>query len=73
MGFIKEPSRGLNLKCPWCGYGGRFQKRRTNALSLLICVGLLFCGIIPGVIYALWHSQQEECPKCRANVPRGPF
>jgi uncharacterized membrane protein YqaE (UPF0057 family) len=73
MAFIREPGRGLELKCPWCGFLGKFERRRIDVLALLTCVVLLICGIIPGVIYALWHSQQEECPRCRARVPRGPF
>lgn len=73
MGLIGEPGRGLDLRCPWCGYEGQFRKRRIDIMSLLICIALLLCGIIPGIIYALWYSQQEECPKCRAKVPRGPL
>ena len=73
MAFIEEPGRGLTLRCPWCGYEGQFQKKHIDVLSILICISLLLFGIVPGVVYALWYSQQEECPKCRAKVPRGPF
>jgi len=73
MVLITEPGRELELKCPWCGYHGKFQKRRIEFMSLLICVLLLLAGVIPGIIYAAWYSNQEECPKCRAKVPRGPF
>lgn len=73
MGIIKELGRELNLKCPWCGYEGKFKKRSVDIFSLSILIILFICLVIPGIIYALWHSQQEECPKCRAKVPRGPF
>jgi|WetSurMetagenome_2_1015567.scaffolds.fasta_scaffold224886_2 hypothetical protein len=73
MELIKETGRKLNLKCPWCGYEGKFQKRRIELMSLCIFVLLLFPFIIPGIIYALWYSNQEECPSCRAKVPRDPF
>lgn len=73
MSLITEPGRGLELKCPWCGYEGKFQKRRLEFMSVCIFILLLLTFILPGVLYAFWYSQQEECPRCRAKVPRGPF
>ena len=73
MGLITEPGRDLELKCPWCGYHGKFQKQSTDIVSLSICILLLLAGLLPGIIYGAWHSTQEECPTCRAKVPRGPF
>ena len=73
MAFIKEPGWGKELTCPWCGYQGSFQKKHLDFMSLMIFIGLLTFFIFPGVFYALWHSNQEECPECRASVPRGPF
>ena len=73
MALISEPGRNLDLKCPWCGYHGKFQKRGNDVISVCICVLLLLAGLIPGVIFAAWYSSQEECPTCKAKVPRGPF
>lgn len=71
--LLEEAGRGLVLTCPWCGYTGKFQRRELEVMAVCVTIALLFFLVIPAIIYALWYGQQEECPNCRAKVPRGPF
>ena len=70
---MKSDGRGLELKCPWCGYQGKFKSRTFDIMSGLICAVLILFFLVPGALYGIWHALQEECPNCRAQVPRGPF
>lgn len=73
MGTFASHKPGMTLTCPWCGYKGEFEGRKFDLFSWIIFVLLFLCGIIPGVVYAIWLGFQDRCPECKANVPRGPF
>ncbi len=73
MPAIPKPGRGRVLTCPWCGFRGAFNAKAWDGLSVMICLLLTFPLPLPGLVYYLWHIQQEECPECRAVVPRGPL
>lgn len=38
--------------------------RSMSAGSIVVAALLLTCGILPGLLYAIWHSSRKECPRC---------
>lgn len=57
------------IVCPNRNCGLRVVTKATPRGNPLILVGLLLCGILPGVLYALFASGYTySCPACGMRV-----
>lgn len=52
------------MKCDHCGRD--MKKVSTTEYSVVILIILLFLGVVPGIIYALWMKANESwvCMHC---------
>lgn len=72
-----EGYMGKRVACKNCRFIGSSELPPRKG-SVLITLILLFCGILPGIIYMIWRrtgERKERCPKCKSeNIgPVGSF
>ena len=67
--LTKEPATMNTMACPnpGCGYKGKPRKKEN--FSALLCIILLCCGVVPGILYLLvpWGCRYF-CPKCGIEI-----
>jgi len=64
-----KPSSDFICPNPNCGYRGKPEREPFG--SILACMLLLFCGIVPGVIYwALCIGTKLICPNCKMTLDK---
>jgi hypothetical protein len=54
-----------DVRCPNCGGSGVVKARGLQGGGeVLICILLLVCGVIPGLVYYIWKDGKPCCTQC---------